>query len=119
MVVGVNVVNGMVDQNGDRDKYWYLDGKLHRVDGPAIIYYSGIKKWYIHGELHRIGGPAIEYTDGTGMWYLYGKLHRTDGPAVEYYNGERMWYLHGIFYLKNKFDIKINQTGLAKELFVL
>ena len=32
------------------DKYWYLNGKLHREDGPAIEYSDGYKAWYIDGK---------------------------------------------------------------------
>ena len=28
---------------------WYLDGKLHREDGPAIENIDGTKEWYING----------------------------------------------------------------------
>lgn len=29
----------------------YLDGELHREDGPAIEWNNGEKQWYYHGEL--------------------------------------------------------------------
>ena len=32
------------------DKSWYLNGKLHREDGPAREYASGDKSWYLNGE---------------------------------------------------------------------
>ena len=31
-------------------KYWYLNGKRHRIDGPAIEYVDGTKYWYLNGE---------------------------------------------------------------------
>jgi hypothetical protein len=37
-----------IDQSGN--KYWYLDGKRHRVDGPAVIYSVGDKYWYLNGK---------------------------------------------------------------------
>jgi hypothetical protein len=33
----------------DGDKEWYLNGKLHREDGPAVEYSSGTKVWYLNG----------------------------------------------------------------------
>jgi len=30
-------------------KYWLLNGKLHRTDGPAIECSSGDKFWYLNG----------------------------------------------------------------------
>ena len=29
---------------------WYLKGKLHREDGPAVEYNDGYKEWFIDGE---------------------------------------------------------------------
>jgi len=33
---------------------------------------SGTKHWYLNGELHREDGPACELADGTKFWYLDG-----------------------------------------------
>ena len=41
-----------------------------------------INDWYLNGELHRTDGPAVEYANGNKYWYLNGKFHRTDGPAL-------------------------------------
>ena len=78
----------------DGTKKWYLNGKHHRVDGPAIEYANGTKSWFLHGKRHRVDGPAGEYADGDKVWYLNGKLHRVDGPAVEYTNGSKEWWLN-------------------------
>ena len=51
-------------------KYWYLNGKRHREDGPAIEYPNGEKHWYLNGKLHREDGPAVEYVDGTKRWFF-------------------------------------------------
>ena len=40
-----------VCDNGDR--FWFLNGELHREDGPAVEYVSGTKHWYLNGERHR------------------------------------------------------------------
>jgi hypothetical protein len=52
----------IIDDVGN--KRWLLDGKLHREDGPAIIYSNGSKHWYINGKRHREDGAAIELPDG-------------------------------------------------------
>ena len=31
-------------------KCWYLNGKRHREDGPAVEYANGDKYWYLHGK---------------------------------------------------------------------
>lgn len=30
---------------------WYENGKVHRKDGPAIIYYTGERRWYFDGSI--------------------------------------------------------------------
>ena len=60
---------------GDGSKYWRLNGKLHREDGPAIEHSNGSKSWHLNDELHREDGPAIEYSDGYEEWYLNGKKY--------------------------------------------
>jgi hypothetical protein len=42
-------------------------------DGLYIDEY-GTKIWYLNGELHREDGPAIEYTKGDKEWWLNGKV---------------------------------------------
>jgi len=83
----------IIDSNGD--KRWFLNGLLHRVDGPAIECTDGYKYWYLNGKRHREDGPAIECANGNKFWYLNGKLHRIDGPAVEYTDGDKYWFLNG------------------------
>jgi hypothetical protein len=53
--------------------YCYLDGLLHREDGPAITHPDGRKIWYLHGKLHREDGPATVYPTGFVFWFLHGK----------------------------------------------
>jgi len=59
---------------------WSLNGKLHRIGGPAIEGADGREEWYEHGKPHRIGGPAIEWADGTKVWFEHGESHRVEGP---------------------------------------
>ena len=74
---------------------WYQDGKLHREDGPAIIYTGGRQEWYLNGKLHREDGPAYIRTDGAKQWWINGKRHREDGPAITRLDGMKFWYLNG------------------------
>ena len=75
-------------------KEWWQNGKKHREDGPAIENVDGGKAWYVDGKCHRLDGPAVEYADGGKEWYQHGKLHREDGPAVEY-SGGKAWWIDG------------------------
>jgi|SRR5579859_2522401 len=65
------------------------------VSSSVLESTSGHKAWYLDGKLHREDGPAIEYASGTRFWFLYGQLHRLDGPAAEHANGTKAWYYHG------------------------
>jgi hypothetical protein len=39
---------GIVEEP-DGDKSWFLNGGLHRVDGPAVEYADGGKTWWLNG----------------------------------------------------------------------
>ena len=61
-----------VDDDGDKfwylNKWWYLNGKRHREDGPAIEYANGYKEWWLNGkevteeEHKRRTSPIVEMT---------------------------------------------------------
>ena len=71
------------------NKYWYLNGKLHREDGPAIEDASGSKYWHLNDRLHREDGPAVERANGYKEWWLDNKRlseeehKRLTSPVVE------------------------------------
>jgi hypothetical protein len=90
-----NYIKYKVRVYADGDKFWYLNGKLHREDGPAVEDSDGNKFWYLNGQLHREDGPAIEWANGNKCWYIKAKRHREDGPAIEYSDGYKVWYLNG------------------------
>jgi hypothetical protein len=58
-----------VDKHGNQR--WYLHGKQHRENGPAVIFASGSKYWCRHGKLHREDGPAEIWPDGTKFWHFH------------------------------------------------
>ena len=69
--------NGLIiDEEGT--KRYYLNGILHRVDGPAIEWAGGVKSWCLNGERHRVDGPAIECANGDKWWYLNDKEYTED-----------------------------------------
>ena len=65
-----------VDKNSDRI-FYFLNDKLHRIDGPAVEYRNGYKEWCQNGKLHRLDGPAIEERYGTNYYYINGKYVKT------------------------------------------
>ena len=76
---------------------------------------NGSRCWYLNGEIHRENGPAVETYDGSRYWWLNDKQHREDGPAIEYADGSRCWYLDGVKYTEEEFNKK---TAKVKELTV-
>ena len=97
---------------GNGHKSWYLNGKPHREDGPAVEYANGHKSWWLNGELHREDGPAVEETNHKS-WYLNGELHREDGPAIEYANGHKLWCLNGECLTEEEFNKRINKKTIV------
>jgi hypothetical protein len=62
----------------------------------------GTKTWWLNGKLHRVDGPAWEDKNGTKFWYRHGKSHREDGPADDYADGYNRWYFNDKYY--SEFD---------------
>jgi len=82
-----------VTENKFGTKFWNLNGKLHREDGPAIEYTDGSTEWYVNGELHREDGPACEYTDGDKYWFI--NDHRLSEKEFDAYKTTKIVYGFG------------------------
>jgi hypothetical protein len=53
------------------NKWWKnKDGKIHRLDGPAVEFNSGYKEWWFEGRIHREDGPAVVFPSGDKNWWL-------------------------------------------------
>ena len=52
---------------------WRLNGKIHREDGPAVIWPNGRQEWVLNGKRHREDGPAAIWADGRQEWFLNGQ----------------------------------------------
>ena len=64
--------NPVIDRYGDQ-RWYNIDGLIHREDGPALIRAIGTQNWYKYGKIHREDGPAVIFTDNTKWWYINGK----------------------------------------------
>jgi len=84
------------------------------IEYKVRVYANGDKFWYLDGKLHREDGPAVERADGSKKWHLNGKLHRTDGPAVEYANGCKDWWLRDEFLTEEEF-LKRTKPKICKD----
>ena len=81
----------------DKTKLGILDKHIFCIDR------YGTKVWYLNGKKHRLNGPAIKLVDGNKAWCLNDKLHRENGPAVEYAKGGKDWWLHGRHYSESAY----------------
>ena len=75
-----------------------------------IVCNNGDREWYLNGKRHREDGPAIEYANGDREWYLNGKHHREDGPAVEWGDGYRLWFLNGEELTEDEFNKRTQEA---------
>jgi hypothetical protein len=94
-------------------KLWYLNGELHRVDGPAVEWDDGSKEWWLNGKQHRVDGPAVEDADGSKEWWLNGQRHRVDGPAIEWSSGSKEWYLNGVHCTETEWEKLVKGESLT------
>ena len=79
--------NYKVERDFIGNKFYLLNNKLHREDGPAAEYVYGRKEWYKNGLRHRKDGPAIEYANGLRCWYLNDKCYGYDNDFTN-----ESWY---------------------------
>jgi len=62
--------------------YYNSVGQIHRTDGPAIIFVNGDKYWMVNEKRHRLNGPAvIWYTDTSSSmpvqeWWINNKEYK-------------------------------------------
>lgn len=85
----------LIWKNGKHFKY-YINGVLHRIDGPASVS-KHVTEYRVNGSLHREDGPAyIKHKDNILIekWYLNDKVHRSlnDGPAILFKNKDKIIY---------------------------
>lgn len=76
----------------------------------------GITYHYLDGVLHREDGPSIESQDGYREWWFNGERHREDGPACEWANGTKKWFLKGIQYTEEEFNQWLIKKNLNEKL---
>jgi hypothetical protein len=95
--------------------YGYYKGSefvFHNENGPAVVYVNGDVCWYIHGRAHREDGPAIDW-EAYKAWYINGVYHREDGPAIENKNNNK-FYIEGKEIREGDFKEAVNIYRLSK-----
>jgi len=46
---------------------------MSMIEYTVRVYHNGDKHWYLNGKRHREDGPAVEWSNGNKSWYLNGK----------------------------------------------
>ena len=82
---------------------------MKHIEYKVKVYADGDKYWYLNDKVHREDGPAIEYANGTKYWYLNDKYHREDGPAIEWANGAKEWFLNDKHLTEKQFNEKMKK----------
>ena len=109
-----NVENDVYEE-GDHGQLkrerFYVDGVLHREDGPALLQYrknGRIKEesWLFEEEYHREDGPALIFYHKNGqikqeIWYIHNMAGRKDNPAaISYFKTgkikQEIWYENNV-----------------------
>lgn len=93
---------------------WFMDNKVHRLDGPAMTIWKNGQKirelWCLNDLKHRLDKPAfVEFFDNQMICEAYLKndeFHRTDGPAVITWSSKgaktsEAWIVNGKFHRNN------------------
>jgi hypothetical protein len=101
-------LDGPAIEWADGDKEWFQNSQRHRLDGPTVEWANGSKSWYVNNQRHRLDGPAVEWSDGSKSWYQNDQLHRTDGLAVEWSDGTKEWWIEGEELTETQFNQRVN-----------
>lgn len=109
MTIQYDKGSGVPDLDGN--KYWCLNGILHRINGPSIEYLNGTKIWHLNGLRHRLDGPACEWSNGDNWWYL------NDKAAIKVWNKDII--VGGKIEIKNDVGIVLKQTDTNIYLVLL
>jgi hypothetical protein len=96
---------------------WYLNGLRTQVKNGKEVDQNGNQWWWKDSRLHRDDGPAIIYCDGTKYWYKNGCRHRENGPAVIRPNAEDLFFIHDISLTKEEWWERISEEAKFNFLF--
>lgn len=58
----------------------------------CVVYTNGDKEWYLNGKLHREDGPAVIRSNGTEIWFLNGiKVTREEAEMLMFKDLEELF----------------------------
>lgn len=98
---------------------WYKDKDLKtigRLDGPAIENTNGYQAYVVDGKFHRLGGPAQIWDENNYNYFEDDKLHRLDGPACVRSNpNANQYFIKGKCFSKEQFDQEVAKLNQAEK----
>ena len=95
--------------------YYYYDFEDRETFTGVVKDKSGTIAHYVNGKIHRDNGPPVEYRKGKRWykeWFMNNRLHRDNGPAVEDISGHKAWWFNGEHYGYS--DDYTNESWIAK-----
>jgi hypothetical protein len=67
------MINPTIDEFGNL--HWYNDkGQYHREGMPAFIHIDGLQSYWLNGKVHRTDGPAV-ISKGRYKWWINDKIY--------------------------------------------
>jgi hypothetical protein len=83
---GMYAVNDFIELFVVEKKDRYKKYKINNIE--YLKYDNGRQEWYMNGKLHKDNGPAVICANGGECWYINGKRHRINGPAIIFANDD-------------------------------
>jgi len=99
---GVEVLEYFNEEN--YSMRWFLDGRLHREDGPAVIILTGKYIWSKKGIRYRPENPFLTSIISFEEWYLNGKYDDSRGHRREVFISDEE--------LENTQEVKLTEDNV-------
>lgn len=83
LTIQKRIISNRLSIYGDGDIRWFNRNGVdtyfgyHNNYGPAVIGVHGSKWWYVNDKLHRLNGPAKMWSDGNVEYWINGKYYNT------------------------------------------
>lgn len=95
--------------------YINSNNELHNPYGPAVEKPDGTKWWFINGKHHRLDGPAEEYSSGERYWWVNGEFTAYNQEKFEEWKREHNITSNLKLSWKTKFPVTqslVNSTNI-------
>ena len=94
-------------KHSEKGQYWFNKQQLlHNKLGPAYVYSKHTKQWYINGKLHRLDGPAVMHPS-YNEYYIDGKKYSEEDFD------KKIKEIKGLQQTVEPYDVDLNDLGEA------